>query len=225
MVLHPADNNTERFMWLRGARYEAASIGRLTLLVVGKKALIFDVGANCGAYTLPLASAAGSGSRIVAFEPNPTVAARLRRNLEVNGLSDRVVLVEVAVGEVDDEANLYLSERNLGESSLLPIESRKAVRVPVRPLSRYLPEHGKIHEIFVIKVDVEGLEDKVLLPFLNSISPNFMPDAILMEISHARLWSSDLVADLKQRGYMPTFDGEDNNTLFLRGKYTISRLS
>ena len=74
MLLHPADNYTERFMWRKGMRDEAASIGRLTLLVAGKRALIFDIGANCGSFTLPLATAAGPGSRIVAFEPNPVMA-------------------------------------------------------------------------------------------------------------------------------------------------------
>ena len=113
-LLHPADNYTERFMWRRGLRAEAASIGRLTLLVAGKRALVFDVGANCGAFTLPLATAAGPGSRIVAFEPNPVMAARLRTNLALNGLTESVHVVEVALGAQDGEAPLNLVERNLG---------------------------------------------------------------------------------------------------------------
>ena len=52
LILHPADNATERFMWLRGTRREVACISRLTLLVAGKRSLIFDIGANCGAFTL-----------------------------------------------------------------------------------------------------------------------------------------------------------------------------
>ena len=218
MLLHPGDNNTERFMWLRGMRYEAASIGRLTLLVFGKKALIFDVGANCGAFTLPLSSAAASGSRIVAFEPNPTMAARLRRNLVLNNLSDKVQIEEVALGRTDGVAVLNLGRLNLGESSLLSVESNRAIPVTVCPLSRYLPEQRESYETFVIKLDVEGLEDDVLIPFLMTVSPKNMPDAILVETSHADLWSADPIALLKNRGYVALFEGEEQNTLFLRSK-------
>ena len=95
MLLNPADNYTERFMWRKGMRDEAASIARLTLLVAGKRALILDIGANCGSFTLPLATAAGPGSRIVAFEPNPVMANRLRTNLALNGLTESVEVAEV----------------------------------------------------------------------------------------------------------------------------------
>ena len=101
MLLHPADNYTERFMSRKGMRDEAASIGRLTVLVAGKRALIFDIGANCGSFTLPLATAAGPGSRIVAFEPNPVMANRLRVNLTLNGLTESVEIAEVALGEAE----------------------------------------------------------------------------------------------------------------------------
>ena len=220
MLLHPADNHTERFMWLRGIRCEAASIGRLTLLVSGKRALIFDVGANCGSFTLPLASAVGPGSRIVAFEPNPTMAGRLKRNLELNGLLDTVNLEEVAVGSIDDVADLHLGKQNLGESSLLSIKSSKTISVAVRPLTHYLPGQRSKYEIFVLKVDVEGLEDLVLVPFIGATSPKNMPDAILVETSHSNLWSIDPVALLKERGYISLFEGEDQNTLLLRSKKT-----
>ena len=171
-LLHPADNYTERFMWRRGLRAEAASIGRLTLLVAGKRALVFDVGANCGAFTLPLATAAGPGSRIVAFEPNPVMAARLRTNLALNGLTESVHVVEVALGAQDGEAPLNLVERNLGRSSLRPVDSIIAIPVAVRLLAPYLPEHSHRYETFIVKIDVEGYEDEVLVPFLTTIPGN-----------------------------------------------------
>ena len=216
MLLHPADNYTERFMWRMGVRHEAASIGRLTLLVTGKRALIFDIGANCGAFTLPLATAAGSGSRIVAFEPNPVMAHRLRRNLSLNGLTEKVELAEVAVGATDGEAALHLGERNLGQSSLRSVKSVRSIPVTVRPLARYLPEQGHRYETFVIKIDVEGYEDEVLVPFLTATPTERMPDAILIETHSADLWCADLTGLLKQQGYVPFFEGEDQNTLFLR---------
>ena len=216
MLLHPVDNYAERFMWRKGMRVEAASIGRLTLLVAGKRALIFDIGANCGAFTLPLATAAGRGSRIVAFEPNPVMADRLRANLALNGLANSVEVVEVAVGASEIEAALHLGESNLGRSSLRSIKSTRSIPVVVRPLVRYLPEQASGYETFVIKIDVEGFEDEVLIPFLASVSGQCVPDAILMETGSAERWRGDLAGVLKRRGYAPYFEGEDENTLFLR---------
>ena len=215
-LLHPADNYTERFMWRKGMRGEAASIGRLTLLVAGKRALIFDIGANCGAFTLPLATSAASGSRIVAFEPNPVVAERLRTNLELNGLTEKVEIIEVALGESDREAALHLIEGNLGQSSLRAVESRKCISVAVRPLAHFLPDGSQRYEIFVIKIDVEGSEDHVLAPFLTSAPEEGIPHAILLETHNRDSWSTDLIGVLRKRGFVPFFEGEEQNTLFLR---------
>ncbi len=218
LLLHPADNPTERYMWLRGARREAASIGRLTLLVAGKRALILDVGANCGAYTLPLAEAAGAGSRIVAFEPNPVMAARLRRNLALNNLQDLVELLEVSLGARDGHADLWINERNLGFSSLHTPQGSltRSVRVPVRRLVDFSPITGSSFDVFVIKIDIEGFEDQALGPFLEAVADDGLPAAILAETTSSHLWSLDLYSLMKRRGYTPYFSGEDGNTLFLR---------
>ena len=216
MLLHPADNYTERFMWRKGMRDEAASIGRLTLLVAGKRALIFDIGANCGSFTLPLATASGPGSRIVAFEPNPVMADRLRTNLALNGLLGNVEIEEVALGATDGGAELNLVDRNLGQSSLRPLESVKSVPVTIRPLVGYFVKQSNGYEAFVVNVDVEGFEDEVLIPFLSAIPWESMPNAILLETHNAALWRADLVVELKRLGYESHFDGEDGNTLFLR---------
>ena len=215
-LLNPGDNYTERVMWQRGLRVEAGSIGRLTLLVVGKRALVFDVGANCGAFTLPLATAAAAGSRIVAFEPNPVLAARLRTNLALNGLTESVDVVEVAIGAQDGEAPLNLVERNLGRATLRPIDSVSSMPVAVRLLAQYLPEHSHRYETFIVKIDVEGYEDEVLVPFLTTIPGECMPDAILLETDHDQLWGADLKGVLKELGYVPFFEGEEQNTLFTR---------
>ena len=70
--------------------------------------------------------------------------------------------------------------------------------------------------MFVVKIDVEGYEDRVLMPFLESIAWNDMPDAILMETRHVDNWSINPMTLLTQKGYSTLFEGEDHNTLFLR---------
>jgi hypothetical protein len=53
--------------------------------------VFYDVGANVGSYTLLAATA---GARVHAFEPSPPTAARLRRNVALNALEERVQVHE-----------------------------------------------------------------------------------------------------------------------------------
>ena len=226
MLLHPGDDLTERLMWLRGQPPEMASISRLTLLVAGKRALVFDAGANCGTFALPLAEAAGAGSRIVAFEPNPVMAQRLRTNLALNGLAEQVEVVEVALAAKRSDTVLHLHGENLGASSIRPPRTtRSAATIPVvtRPLCDFLPPaDARGFEIFVLKVDVEGYEDEVVAPFLEDVPPEALPDAILMETVLAYRWRVDVRQMLDGRGYTRIFEGEDGNTLFVKGRIGIS---
>ncbi len=58
---------------------------------------ILDVGAHIGSFTVVMAKGL-PGARITAFEPSAQRAACLRRNVTVNGLHDRVTVVQAAVG-------------------------------------------------------------------------------------------------------------------------------
>ena len=223
--LHPADNITDRVMWVRNQPPELASIARLTLLIEGKRALVFDLGANTGVYTLALATSSGPGSRLVAFEPNPSMAQRLRTNLALNGLTDRVQVEQVALAAAAGDAVLHLDAYNLGASSL---HHRQGAGLPgtipvvTRRLADFLPPATDWpYDTFVVKADIEGYEDAVFAPFLAAVPPKFLPDAILLETALAHRWQTDIRETLRTHGYTPTFEGDDGNTLFLRRPLTL----
>jgi len=198
--LHPADNTSEHDMFLTGAWPEPASLALLRERVNGKRALVFDIGANCGVYALPLARAVSPGSRVLAFEPNPGMADRLAHNLALNRLDGAVTLHRVALGAEPGTLELNLHHRNLGQSSLRPLGRGRKVSVPVRPLADFL-ERPEGCEVFLIKIDVEGYEDAVLGPFLETVADADLPDLILIEIVQENLWTADLRALLQRRGY------------------------
>ena len=209
------DNLADRQMYITGAARSIASVSRLTALVAGKNSLIYDIGANVGSFTLPLAACAGHGSKIIAFEPIPKLADRLRENLQINNLLNDVIVEVVALGSKTEEAALHLSETNLGASSLHPISSERSINISIKPLSQFLHDTDSNFQIFVIKIDVEGFEDEVLIPFLSTIPQDRLPDAIMMEVNHRKRWRMDLFEFLQERGYKPFFVGEEDNALFL----------
>ena len=213
--LNLVDNLSERRMWLTGKWPEPVSIARMTVLAAGKKALILDIGANCGAYTLPLAASGAEGSKVVAFEPNPKLANRLRKNIQLNGMERQVDVHEVAIGSEAYQGVLNLDEYSLGRSSLRSARSRTSLSVPVRPLSDFIPESLEKFDTFLIKIDVEGCEDDALVPFLSQAPRQMLPDAVMLEVIHRNQWRVDLFRHLSDLGYSAHFAGEEGNALFL----------
>lgn len=207
--LRPVDNATEQEMFLTGHLPEAASMALLLDRVRGRRAQVFDIGANCGAYTVPLAKAAAPGSRIVAFEPNPAMADRLERNLALNGLADRVEVQRVALGDRAGTLMLHLHKRNLGQSSLRPMDNASGIEVPIRTLAGFLGTPAD-YDVFVIKIDVEGLEDAVLVPFFDTVAEADLPGLILIEIVLDTEWSRDLRGAFQRRGYVANPETEGN---------------
>jgi FkbM family methyltransferase len=57
----------------------------------------WDIGAQAGHLTLPMAEAVGPEGRVIGFEPNPRLAALAARNLALNGLAERAEVWRLAV--------------------------------------------------------------------------------------------------------------------------------
>ena len=218
MYVDPRDNYTDRMIWRDGQPPELQSLLALTELIEGRNAFVLDIGANSGVYAVALGLAAGPGSRVIAFEPNPAMIGRLGHNVQLNGLGEVVRIEGCALGAVAGEGVLNFRTRNHGQASLLPI--RRGARgggtlVPIRRLTDFVAE-AEGHEISVLKIDVEGAEAMALGPLLES--EGWMPDAILMETDHADQWDTDLVSRIKARGFVETLNAERNTLLVRQGK-------
>src|SRR5207245_3538172 len=71
--------------------------------------LILDAGANIGMFAVWAAQIA-PGARIFSLEPWPSTFKRLNRHIEMNGLADRVVAVNVALAGDSGRRRLIGSE-------------------------------------------------------------------------------------------------------------------
>lgn len=117
-------------------------------------AVVFDVGANVGFFTLLAARLVGSGGRVIAFEPVPQALASLRRHLELNHL-DNVTVIPAAVsaeaGQAHFQQHTDLTMGRLGDQGELEVEL-----VSLDGLLDELPKPS------LLKIDVEGEEVNVL---------------------------------------------------------------
>jgi FkbM family methyltransferase len=123
-----------------------------------------DVGANRGFYAL-LVKAINPGISVLAFEPEPEVFKKLERNLNLNSFKS-MYCHNVALGEISAKRDLYTySDGNDGMHTLAPVTLRGTMSqiVQVRPLDDYLLDGADYLASSLVKIDVEGSEDEVLL--------------------------------------------------------------
>jgi len=121
-----------------------------------------DVGANVGLFTLALASAVHPGM-VLAFEPVPANAERLKANLSMNQ-SKNVEVYQTALGDRDGVGSIFVTDDAAYTSmqqSAVARRSHSSIRVPIAKLDRVWQEAGR-PEVSVMKIDVEGSELSVL---------------------------------------------------------------
>lgn len=119
--------------------------------------LFFDVGANAGLITFPVAHQRPD-ARIVGFEPNPAAVEAWRRNWRLTA-SPAVALEPVAVSDYEGAANLDCASFDLGAGAI--VASGVGVDVDAVTLDAYCAARG-VERIDVMKVDVQGHEPEVL---------------------------------------------------------------
>jgi FkbM family methyltransferase len=196
LEIRAGDNFTETYMLRHGRPREESDIARLVGLVRGRRALILDVGANCGLYTVALGVNAGPGSLCRSFEPNPVLLRRLRANLALNpGVA--VEAYAVAISDRDGLLNLDGGRNgNLGEARLREADRAPEGRpVKVRQL-RAFAEDADDFELLVVKIDVEGHEPQVLRTFLPFLADKAVETALLFE--HTQM-SPGSLAEIERR--------------------------
>ena len=122
---------------------------------------VLDVGANIGLSALEFARATGAGGKVLAFEPHPDTAARLRANLERNRIGN-VEIVQSAVGAAPGTVTFNESaDATLSSATLVPRNLVRSFDVPLTTVDLTWAQAGK-PQVSALKIDVEGGELAVL---------------------------------------------------------------
>jgi hypothetical protein len=131
-----------------------------------EKGTFVDIGANAGFYTF-FAAGRRRNARMIAFEPVKRWADALAQNVVLNQL--RSVSVE----------NFALSDKVDGAVEM------DGEAHPTTTLLAALTRHGMEH-LDVVKIDIEGMEDEVLLAFFREAPQSLWLKAILGDIFSPR---------------------------------------
>jgi len=154
-----------KFLGVKGSYEEETT--RLFNEILKEGMIILDIGANIGYYSLLASRLVGDKGKVFAFEPCPESFALLQKNIEVNGFKN-IVPVAKAVSNQCGKQKLFLA-KDAGQHSLEGQANSKFIEVDVITIDEFLK--GNI-PIDLVKIDVEGLEEKVLLGMEETISNN-----------------------------------------------------
>jgi FkbM family methyltransferase len=155
------------FLIYRGVPGRRRQLARFYRHFIRPGDLCFDIGAHVGNR---LQAWLDLGARVVAVEPQPHLAALLRRWY---GHNTQVALVEQAVGASPGTGRIYISQRHPTVSSLsrdwidtvrradafASVRWDAEVEVQITTLDALIDQHGQPS---FCKIDVEGFELKVL---------------------------------------------------------------
>jgi FkbM family methyltransferase len=166
-------------------------------------AVFIDIGANIGLYTFSVGQffSAYENTRIIAVEPHPDIHRRLAFNKSLNP-SIPVELFQGGIGDREDEMQLVTGDDNLGQTRILREDEAahpQSISVPITTLIS-LCEKFDLNRIDGMKIDVEGFEEAVLLPFFEQASDALLPRLIVIE-DNRDSWEIDILEAAAQRGY------------------------
>jgi FkbM family methyltransferase len=183
------DSMARSVVWGNLKVWEATSLQVFSELARTSERFL-DVGAYSGIYSL-VACADGPGE-VIAFEPNPASLRLLRVNIRANGWEHRITVIPKGAADASGTARMTI-----------PPEDATAARVDDAGTGPTI-ELTTIDEVLggrrvdVIKVDVEGLETRVLVGAQGTLS-RYRPALILESLTDQGF--RDIGEILKPHGY------------------------
>lgn len=167
------------------------SLFTLHLLRPGE--LYIDVGANAGTYSLLAAKLARCS--VIAFEPGEAAAQMLRTNLALNGVLDRVEIIEVGASNKQDILGFTTYKDALNR--ITNVQNEHTTTIQVDTLDNMLVDKQPV----LIKIDVEGHE-KYTIEGAKRVfaSPKLM--AVQMETGEAAV-ENNVLDMMVTQGFVP----------------------
>jgi len=153
------DLKAEKDYWL--GTYEPQLQAAIQKLVLPGQ-IAYDIGANIGFMTLLFAKCVESTGHVYAFEALPANLQRLRDNIAINAVDDRVTIISAAVNDRSSSTKFYIGPspgtgklvKSAGRST---ITYRESIEVEGISIDDFIYQAGNPAPD-ILKIDIEGGE-------------------------------------------------------------------
>jgi FkbM family methyltransferase len=189
--------------------YREISVSEIEFLrtVLRAGSVYFDVGSGIGCYAVFAAKVCGA--EVHAFEPVPDNVATMRRNLEANGVANRVHLNACAVSDQDTMRVVEKVGTNDFSYRLAQADSHESTgHIRTVRLDHYCNEHSLQH-IDVLNLDVEGHDREVLRGARQMIDSGNVA-VIMIEVHYS---FEDVYSGVVSQGYVACYYDHRNGKL------------
>ena len=207
--LYPFDNATDNKMIISSKKYEKEELNLLKNLKKKDNSIFLDIGANMGYYSI-MSSNYGF-KKIYAFEPVPKMINRIQQHIKINNLENLIEVIPYAIGEENKKVSLYEEPTNYGGSSLFQASQRtNEIKVKMISLNEFISQNS-IKNIDALKIDVEGYEDRVLMPFFKNSPVTLFPKLVIIEHSSLNEWKENVINWMVNNNYSLIFKSRGNS--------------
>jgi FkbM family methyltransferase len=205
--LHPRRNGCEKGLLFTPQMYEVTERSALSAQIeaaaaAGRPFVFVDIGANVGLFSFFVAARTGGNARILAIEPDRQSVGRLQFNLAANPGLPIQVFAHALDGQAGDVV-IQFDDRDRGGTRAVAgvrrAETPDQIVVQCRTLLDVLGQAG-VQSIDALKIDVEGMEDAILVPFFDDAPRELWPKMLIIEDAGAA-WQIDLLSRLQTLGY------------------------
>ena len=134
-----------------------------------------DIGSNIGLYSQPLAFNSPDGLT-VSIDANPNMISKLKFNINATKIQN-IKVISTAVSDIQGKGSLKIRKDDV---AIVALDEDVSSSIKINTLENII-KSTKINSIFGLKIDIEGHEDKALVPFLLSSPKNLLPKKIVIE--------------------------------------------
>ena len=168
----------------QSGEYEPELQSLATLLLKGKIGLVIDVGANIGTFSLPVAKM-NPAFDFICFEVQKAVFLKLSENINRNQLQ-RVKAIHCGLSNANETVRMsipdYTNEFNIGafslDSEVRDQEYEVKTTGGTEIFNLFTLDRFELNNIQLIKIDVEGMEQKVIEGACKTLASNNYPPVI-----------------------------------------------
>ena len=160
ILLDPRYNHSDLEFLINGANHDSNFV---------------DLGSNIGLYSQPLALASPNGI-VLSIDANPLMKSRLLFNFKATTIKN-IQFVLSAVSNKIGKGSLKIRKDDI---AIVAVDETIQSDININTLENIIKE-SKLTSIYGLKIDIEGHEDKALVPFLLNTTETLLPKKIVIE--------------------------------------------
>ena len=160
ILLDPRYNHSDLEFLINGANHDSNFV---------------DLGSNIGLYSQPLALASPNG-KVISIDANPLMEERLSFNFQASAIKN-IQFVLSAVSDKIGKGSLKIRKDDI---AIVAVDENIQSDIKINTLKNIIKENN-IENIYGLKIDIEGHEDKALVPFLLNSKDSLLPKKIVIE--------------------------------------------